>query len=413
MAAIRKRESDPSDRSRRNTMCRALFALGSCGAVLALGCDGGGAASDDAQSASASEVRGYVMVRWHDEIPKDDPGECPKGLNITEVEYFPEQWKAFMAERQRVREAEGRFIRWDHPLLPPDACQDPLSQPDPGYITLDGPAKVAGLDLDGITSTVASSTSTPVGANGAIACAHDDFVSPTGEPGIDDQVWRLMGCVRGYRPNDLMDRLFQANTMIKEGGYAILMEITGLDDPRDDDAVEVQFLSAAAPVTLDATGEPMELVSFTAHPDRTYHNERARGRIVAGILTTDPVDLRLKIKQQTQDNAVYLRDARIRAEVGADGRIVGVLGAYWDSENFWSMMNDHTIGGTPQGRNAAFNRGFMCAGLYHAIARVADGHPDPKTGQCTSISTALHFEAKPAFVIRPQAGAGGALASAR
>lgn len=356
--------------------------------------DAGREAGSDAVASAEPPVRGYVMARWYDEIPHDDPGECPEGLNVTEVEYFPEQWKRYMAERQRVREAEGRFIRWDHELLPPDACQDPLSQPDPGYLTLDGPAKVAGLDLDGVDSTK--------DASGANACAHDDFTSPEGERGVDNQAWRLMGCVRGYRPNDLMDRLHQSNTMIKEGGYAILMEISGMDDPRDDDAVEVQFLSAAAPVTLDAAGDPMEHVSFTAHPDATYQSARASGRIENGILTTDPIDLRLKIKQQTQDNAVYLRDARIRAEVLADGRIEGLVGAYWDSENFWSMMNDHTIGGTPQGRNAAFNRGFMCAGLYHAIPRVADGHPDPETGRCTSISTALHFEAKPAFVIRPQ-----------
>jgi hypothetical protein len=367
--------------------------------VLGMGsvaCDGAGPRSEGSPATlgDAPPVRGYVMARWYDEIPHGDPGDCPAGLNITEVEYFPDQWKRYMAERQRVREAEGRFLRWDHELLPPDACQDPLSQPDPGYLTLDGPAKVAGLDLDGLDSRKDDT--------GADACAHDDFTGPAGEKGIDNQAWRLMGCVRGYRPNDLIDRLHQSNTMIKEGGYAILMEITGMDDPRDDDVVEVRFLSAAAPVTLDAVGDPMEHVSFTVHSDATYQSERARGRIDNGILTTDPIDLRLKIKQQTQDNAVYYRDARIRAEVHADGRIAGLLGGYWDSENFWSMMNDHTIGGTPQGRNAAFNRGFMCAGLHHAIPRVADGHPDPETGRCTSISMALHFEAKPAFVIRPQ-----------
>lgn len=405
MAATNRQGRGTSGRSRSDVIRRALVGLTLGGGLVSSGCDGG-TASDVASSGDAPAVRGYVMARWHDEIPHDDPGQCPNGLNVTEVEYFPEQWKAFMAERQRVREAEGRFIRWDHPLLPPDACQDPLAQPDPGYITLDGPAKVSGLDLDGIASTsISTSISGGEGAASANACAHDDFTSPTGEAGIDNQVWRLMGCVRGYRPNDLMDRLHQANTMIKEGGYAILMEISGMDDPRNDDAVEVQLLSAAAPVTLDAVGEPMEQVSFTAHPDPTYHSAWARGRIEDGILTTDPVDLRLKIKQQTQDNAVLLRDARIRAEVDAEGGIKGIVGAYWDSANFWSMMNDHTIGGTPQGRNAAFNRGFMCAGLYHAIARVADGHPDPETGRCTSISTALHFEARPAFVIRPQLAA--------
>jgi hypothetical protein len=334
------------------------------------------------------------MAEWHEEIPHEDPGECPDGLNVTEEAYFPEQWTLYMAERVRVREAGGGFLPWDHELLPPDACQDPLSQADPGFLTLDGPARVRGLDLDGIDSHKAGTT--------AGQCAHDDFTSPDGESGIDNQHWRLMGCIRGYRPNDLMDRLHQSNSMIKEGGYAILLEVSGMEDTRNDDEVEVQILSAAAPVTMNAVGGIMQSVSFTAHSDPRYQSAKARGRIVDGVLTTEPFDLRVKVKQQTQDNAVWYRDARIRAQVHEDGRIEGILGAYWDLENFWSMLNDHTIGDRHQGRNAAFNRGFMCAGIYHAMSRVADGHPDPETGQCTSISTSIVFEAVPAFVIRPQ-----------
>ncbi len=381
---------------RTSSLLVVTLALG-----LALaGCDAGsgggasGASPSGVSTGPSGAVRGYVMARWHDEIPHDDPGECPEGLNVTEADYYPEQWATYMAERRRFRDSTGRFLPWDHELLPPDACQDPLAQPDPGFMTLDGPARVAGLDLDGVDSV--ASAGTPGG------CAHDDFTSPDGETGIDDQHWRLMGCIRGYRPNDLMDRLFQANTMVKEGGYAILLEITGMDDPRNDDEVAVQILSAAEPVTTDAAGGILDHVSVTAHPDPRFQNAIARGRIEDGILTTEPVDVRVKVKQQTQDNFAWYRDARIRAEVQEDGRIVGVLGGYWDLENFWSMLNEHWIGERHQGRNAAFNRGFMCSGIYHAMSRVADGHPDPETGQCTSLSTTVHFEAIPAFVIRPQ-----------
>jgi hypothetical protein len=382
-----------------------IFTLSIFATATNSACDGAKSSEPKAQPGTDRTIlrtntpatRGYVMARWYDEIPHDEPGDCPEGLNVTEVDYFPEQWSEYMTVRQRVREEEGRFLPWDHKLLPPDACQDPLAQPDPGFLTLDGSAQVRGLDLDGIHSTAITQS-----AQAATNCAHDDFVSPEGEAGIDNQHWRLMGCIRGYRPNDLMDRLHSSNTMIKEGGYAILMEISGMDDLRNDDEIEVQLLSAAAPVTIDTRGDIMEQVSFTAHADPIYHSARARGKIVDGILTTEPVDLRLKVKQQTQDNAFWYRDARIRAEVGADGRIKGTLGAYWDVDNFWSVLNDHMIGDRHQGRNAAFNRGFMCAGIYHAIPRMADGHPDPETGQCTSISTAVHFEATPAFVIRPQ-----------
>jgi len=368
-------------------------------------------------------IRGYVMARWHDEIPGAEyAGDCPAGLNVTEEEYFPEQWATWMAERVRLRDLGG-YLPWDDDRLPPDACQDPAVQADPGFLTLDGPAVVYGLDLDGEVSYRAESSylaegsfraeGSPIaegshaaegsGGAGAIGadCAHDDFVGHAGERGIDNQAWRLMGCVRGYRPNDLMDRLHEGNTMIKEGGYALLLEISGMDDPVNDDEIEVQLLSANHPVSVNAVGDLTQHVSYTAHENTRYHNEVAKGKIENGILTTEPVDFRIKVKQQTMDNEFWFRDARIRAEVHSDGRIKGIVGAYWDMENMFSTLNDQWIGQYHQGRNAARSRGFMCSGIYHAMPRVADGHPDPETGKCTSISTALHFEAVPAFVIRP------------
>ena len=50
----------------------------------------------------------------------------------------------------------------------------------------------------------------------------------------------------------------------------------------------------------------------------------------------------------------------------------------------------------------------MCAGMYHAIQQVADGHPDPETGRCTSVSSAIHFEAVPAFVLEGEGADGQA-----
>jgi len=366
-------------------------------AFLALACDaatrtptgagGPNAKSGEVKLASAPPVQGYVMARWYDEIPKVDPGECPDGLNVTEQEYYAEEWEAYRAFLE-----SGGDRKVARAMLPPDACQDPLAQPDPGFITLDGPAVVHGLDLDGIDSKKASGAS----------CAHDDFAGYDGASGIDNQSWRLTGCIRGFRPNDLLDRKYESNSNIKEGGYAILLEISGMDDPRNDDEVEVQLISANHPAMTDAAGGVMQNVSLTVHEDSRYHNAVARGRIVDGILTTEPVDYRFKAKEQTMDNEYWYRDARIRGEILEDGRIKGVVGGYWDTENMLSILNDHHLGEFHLGRSAAFNIGFMCSGIYHAMPRVADGHPDPETGECTSISLAVHFEAVPAFLIRPQ-----------
>ncbi len=192
------------------------------------------------------------------------------------------------------------------------------------------------------------------------------------------------------------------NANIKEGGYAVLVELTGLDDWRNDDQVEVRLLSAAGAVELDATGGVVRHASMPVHPDARYQGQRTSGRIAEGVLTTDPVDLRLKVKQQTLDNEYWFRDARIRADLLPDGSLRGLLAGYWDSDNLFSVMNDQYIGENHVGRAAANSRGFMCSGMYHALPRVADGHPDPETGICTSVSMAIHFEAVPAFVIEPQ-----------
>ena len=45
---------------------------------------------------------------------------------------------------------------------------------------------------------------------------------------------------------------------------------------------------------------------------------------------------------------------------------------------------------------------FDCPALYEAVHKLADGYPDPKTGQCTAISSAYFIEAVAAFVIHPQ-----------
>ena len=78
-----------------------------------------------------------------------------------------------------------------------------------------------------------------------------------------------------------------------------------------------------------------------------------------------------------------------------------MLAGYWDIENLFDFLTEVYIGPVHLGRAAANNIGYMCAGVYNALPRLADGHPDPK-GQCTSLSTVIQFAAVPAFVIHPR-----------
>ncbi|MCZ6855147.1 MAG: hypothetical protein O7G86_14655 [Gammaproteobacteria bacterium] len=341
-------------------------------------------------AAEEADIRGFVFNYWAYEIPRDDPGECPDGFNATEEEYLSDEYAAVSDEVKRRYESGDREGALS--LLPPDACKDPLIRPDPGHKTLDGPATVAGIDLDGEHSTLA------MGGQ----CAHTDFIGPNGERGIDNQHWRLMGCVSGYRPNGLFDRLFNTNSSILENGYATLLELQLIEGTREAGRVSARLFTSAGPVSKDANGKVVRDMSQLVHDDPLYHSAVFEGEIKDGIFTAGPVDAKLRFKVQAIDNHYLFRDLRIRAEMREDGSMKGVLAGYWDIDNFFNFITEVYIGPIHLGRAAANNIGYMCAGVYHALPLMADGHPDPETGKCTSLSTVIQFEAVPAFVIQPK-----------
>ena len=167
-----------------------LALLGACGDKSA-----SVAPTDAVMAAAAQEqVRGFVFTEWSYDIPKENPGECPEGMNITDEDFFSEEYAEVRDEVKRRYEAGDREGALG--LLPADACKDPSVWPDPGHILFEGDASVAGLDLDG-ENTLAS---------GEGQCAHGDFTGANGQAGIDNQHYRLMGCVKGYRPDGLFDR---------------------------------------------------------------------------------------------------------------------------------------------------------------------------------------------------------------
>lgn len=346
--------------------------------------------ADVIAAAEEGEIRGFVFSRWAYEIPKDVPGECPDGFNITEEEFLSEDYDAVREEVKRRYNAGDREGALS--LLPPDACQDPLVKSDPGHITLNGPASTRGIDLDGENSNLA----------GGGQCAHEDFTGPNGEQGIDNQHLRLMGCVRGYRPDGLFDRLFDGNSSILENGYATLLELQLIEGTREAGRVQARLFTSAGPVSKDANGNVIREMSQLVHEDPMYHSEVFEGEIIDGIFSAGPVDAKLKFKVQALDNHYWFRDLQIEAEMLPDGSMKGILAGYWDIENLFDFITEVYIGPVHLGRAAANNIGYMCAGVYHALPRVADGHPDPETGQCTSVSTVIQFEAVPAFVIQPQ-----------
>jgi hypothetical protein len=106
-----------------------------------------------------------------------------------------------------------------------------------------------------------------------------------------------------------------------------------------------------------------------------------------------------------------MRDARIQASFGADGALEGYLAGYTPVEAMYDAQFGYRTAYYRNGEPAnTFNRVSAsvgqryqyqdtCEGAFYAIHAHADGHPDPQTGRCTTISNQYRIRAVRAFVV--------------
>jgi hypothetical protein len=346
-------------------------------------------------------TRGYVAADfvWA-AYDGDQAVDCPEGLTLSPVDSFIALLPP--AERAKVTRPSdlGEQVRMvagnrDYQAAQRhNACTNPAEFPAyTGYRTITHRGAALGLDLDGIDASREAAA-----APGT--CAHDDFAG-----GIDNQLWRVMGCVKGLRYGG--DALRSAGSFIRQGGSNTLIEITGIDDDRNDPDVTVGLYVGADPVALNAAGEVLPGASLHVRDEPRYQTV-LKGRIKDGVLTTDPGTVTTRRDAPFEaPNDLVLQSARLRLELKPDGTASGLLAGYYDVDHFYNgAIRVMTQAG-------AQSLGYPCQGLLDQMHRLADGHPDPATGKCTAISAAWEVHAVPAFVLKPKptaaAEAGGGL----
>lgn len=299
---------------------------------------------------------GFVFPTHGDEVA------CPDGFNRGPIEM----------------RAAG-----EEPL--PDDCLDPQANLDPGFRPMAAPGALDGFDLDGRVSTATQPA--------ADECAHDDFSGPGGELGYDNQLWRALGCIRGFQPGDAVAGVVDA--AVRDGSMTILVDVRGVDDPRNDSEVEVQLFSSRDAPPLGADGSVLPFGTLGIDPDARYHGSVAAGRIENGILVAGPMDLRLRLNIQIVVGDLTFEDAYVRVILDPDGSATGAIHGYTPIEDVYEVFGRQA--GTIGGKEAL---GYTCSGLHAALVSQADGGFDPATQSCSSLSAAYRFAAAPAFVAR-------------
>ena len=344
---------------------------------------------------AAAPVNGEIGFVWSVFVPSVVNGmeNCPKGLSGTVRENYLETLPA--AERTRLLlaanepELTKRWKAWGQGPNYTNLCSNPELFEHTHSRTVEG--KLArGLDLDG------DATGTPASAD---TCAHQNFVGADGSTGIDNQVYRALGCTRQYRSYDgsAGDIVNGYNDRNKTGQTTVVMLLRGVDSLRNDDSVEVVIASTHDAPTLDSQRKFVPDASYSVSDYSRWRNV-LRGRIANGVLTTEPGDITLSqpwgqgaAQAAGKEFAWEFKKARIRVAFQPDGTIKGVLGGYEPVRTVIQSMLNGGLGVVTVG-------GIDCAANFHTLSRFADGVKDPATGKCTAVSSGYDVEGVPAFI---------------
>ena len=293
--------------------------------------------------------------------PSFKPGTVPtpeQALEIAALNNFPK--------------GRGRLAFSNHVIVY-TACSNPEDFPMLGMEHRLYEGKVAaGMNLDGKTS-------------------REDFTGLDGTKGVDNQLWRAIGCLRPFREGAVPA---YAKKTFMSAIAPTLIELRGVDDPKNDADVEVVIYASISPVIRDGRGDALAGASFDVERDPKMTTV-TKGRIVNGTLTTDPADIRVHFREQIVDAPREFRGARIRATLKEDGTIEGGIYGYYTLASYWSGVEQMT-------QNGANLSSISCPGIYRAVNRLADGYPDPKTGRNTAISAAFNFHGVRAFAVNSQ-----------
>ncbi|NML05820.1 hypothetical protein [Sphingomonas sp. G-3-2-10] len=346
-----------------------------------------------ALAAPANGEMGFILTAFAPAIHQGDE-DCPEGLAGTVSENYLQSQPPAERARLSLKENEPEFTRrWKASVAGPNntnICSNPELFDRPLQKTVQG--KVAyGLDLDG--------------GNASDGCSHVEFTGVDGRAGVDNQAYRAMGCTRTYRGIDGKggDIVRGWNNLLATGEQSIVLLLRGVDSLVNDDNVEIIFATTDDRPVLDSKRGFIPGASFSVSENPRWRNV-LRGRIVDGVLTSDPGEVRLtqRVGQggiRGKNAEYHFLRSRFELRFQPDGTVKGLFGGY---QPYRTVIQGTILGGLGAGETA----GIDCPAQYATLKKLADGIRDPKTGQCTAISSAMDVSAVPAFVIdRPPVAA--------
>ncbi len=234
-----------------------------------------------------------------------------------------------------------------------------------------------GLDIDGLDST----------SDDVAGCYANDFVSPDGRRGIDNQFATLLPLIEDFVGTENIDAILEG--AIANGQLLLVMNVEGVDDSREDSCVDVSLGPGSGAPLLDAAGAYVPYQTF-GYDRETAPVSHLGGRIEGGVLHAGPADVILPVRILDAEFNLHLHGARFRMEIteeplGGGFSLRGFGGGGIEVADFEDIVAGLNIGDD------------VIGAVVPLLSNLADMAAN-ESGTCSQVSAALRFETTPAYV---------------
>ncbi|HEX4637747.1 MAG TPA: hypothetical protein VH189_16310 [Rhizomicrobium sp.] len=227
--------------------------------------------------------------------------------------------------------------------------------------------------------------------------AHD-FVSPDGEKGIDNALYRAWGCDAPWRGNGNATLDLRANDKMQEGLYTMVIRVSGNQDPMNDSDATVEIGYSPDKIVKDARGGIAVDYSYRILTSGQY--TKLKAKVKDGVVETEQVEHLHTPRiawfyDQTGDT--NFTKGKIRLNMAPDGLSgTGLIGGY---RNWRELYTENTF--AQDGGQQGIREHEDHVSLYYALRRNADGMYNEKTGKYDGISSVYRIKMASAYVVDP------------
>jgi len=184
-----------------------------------------------------------------------------------------------------------------------------------------------GFDLDGIDS----------GDGSTDGCGIGDLVhAETGATGIDNTIgWKLLPALEQIGGQAVGELIQNA---ILDGELLLMLEMTGLDDPTNDDCVGFKLSRGIGPPMIGGDGEILPDQTYARDPDQPV-SEVECAVLTDGVLRATDFSIRLPLSIFDEFVDVTLLNAVLELHMLEDGAVAGEIGGGVDVEALKALVD--------------------------------------------------------------------------